>query len=69
MKGKMQVDFEPAKIKAVKSKNGSRVLLHNQVMDEFVIYSQDLKKKDKTVPIERAAGEEKSENQVLDILQ
>ena len=68
MIGKMKLDFEPQQVKAVKSKSGSRVLLYNKVTDEFVIYHQDLKKKDKTVPIERAEGDDKNQNVVLDIM-
>ena len=68
VKGKMQLDFEPGLVRAIKAKNGNRVLLLNQVTDEFVIYTQDLKRTEKTVPVERAEGEQKGDNAVIDVI-
>jgi hypothetical protein len=69
VKGSTVLDFEPGKLKAMKSKGGNRALLYKQTTEEFLIYNQDLSKLEKTVPVEQSSSFQDKEYKVLDILQ
>ena len=49
--GKKEFDEAPALIRAIKQKGNFKALLYNELTDELEIWSQDLSKREMTIPL------------------
>lgn len=51
MLGSRDLEYKPTFVRAIKQKTSFKVMLYNEVSDEIEIFSQDLSKRENSVPL------------------